>query len=94
MGAMASQITSLTIVYSTVYSGTECQFPFDHVIMRIRPYYLYYSDAVISEWHPATHVRLLCDNIEYNGPNNYFVYMKMGGYLGTLGHAVTCWSTN
>ena len=37
MGAMESQITNFTIVYSTIYSGAdqENMFPFDDVIMNI-----------------------------------------------------------
>ena len=46
MGAMASQINSLTIVYTTFYSGAE-MFPFDDVIMTFRICTWFVSDSQI-----------------------------------------------
>ena len=46
MSVIASQITSLTIVYSTVYPVTRKMFPFDDVIMLQR-----YTTASYFKWN-------------------------------------------
>ena len=70
MSAMSSQITSLTIVYSTVYSGADQRkhqssaslafFPFDDVIMTADPRCTY--DMAITSRDGMTFKRMLWNN--------------------------------